>query len=69
MAYENGNPIGYVWYSIDIVLENPFKLARTQIYIHQIVVDESFRSQSVGNALLNKVEEVGRRHGIRLLVF
>jgi ribosomal protein S18 acetylase RimI-like enzyme len=64
IAYKDNNPVGYIWFTIDNIPENPFKIARKQVYIHQIVVHKQYRQQSIGKFLLDKAEVIARQNNI-----
>jgi len=64
IAYQDNDPVGYIWFTIDIIPENPFKTARKQVYIHQIVVHKQYRRQSIGKSLFEKAEEIARQHNV-----
>ena len=64
IAYKDDNPVGYIWFTIDNILENPFKRARRQIYIHQIVVHKQYRQQEIGRSLFEKTEVIAKQNNI-----
>ncbi len=55
---------GYIWFTLDSVPENPFKTARNQIYIHQIVVHRNYRRKSIGRSLFEKAQSIARQYNI-----
>ena len=65
IAYKNMKPAGYIWFTLDIISENAFKFERKRIYIHQIVVHEEFRQQSIGRNLFQTSVEVARKNKIK----
>jgi shikimate dehydrogenase len=65
VAYKDKEPVGYVWVTIDVIPENPFKNARKQMYIHQIIVHSDYRRQSIGTALFSEAENIAKLDGIK----
>ncbi len=66
-AYIDNNAVGYIWFSMDEVPENPFKYGRKQIYIHQLVVHDQYRQRCVGTSLVQKVEGIATLNNIEHL--
>ena len=64
IAYKEDNPVGYIWFTIDNITENPFKTGRKQIYIHQIVVHKQYRQQAIGRSLFEKAEMTAKQNNI-----
>lgn len=64
IAYIDNIPVGYIWFTIDNIPENPFKTARTQIYIHQIVVHKQYTQQAIGRSLFEKAEVIAKQNNI-----
>lgn len=50
-------PVGYTIFETCSRPENPFRPARSYIYIHQISVNPDARSQGIGGALIRYVQE------------
>lgn len=65
IAYQDKSPVGYLWVTVDEVPENPFKHSRQQIYIHQFVVHEEYRHQSIGTGLFSEVTKIADYKGIK----
>ena len=49
--------IGYLYYEIHNVNENPFKFGKKRCYIHHILVDHTYRRAGVGSSLIAWVED------------
>lgn len=65
VAYENEKPVGYLWVALDVISENPFRQARNQLYVHQIVVHKDHRRQSIGTALFAEAENMAEHKAIK----
>lgn len=64
IAYKDKYPVGYIWFTIDNIPENPFKKGRKQIYFHQIVVHIKYRQQAIGRSLFKKAEAIAKHNNI-----
>ena len=56
--------VGYAWIELKYYPENPFKLAREFVYVHQISISSHVRSKGYGTKLMAKIEEIAKTNGI-----
>ena len=61
---DNNEALGYAWIELKDYPENPFKLARKFIYVHQISISSHVRSKGYGTQLMSKIEEIAKTNGI-----
>ena len=66
VATISGHVVGYVWCSIELKQENPFKYEQRRIYIHQLSVEPQHRRKGVGRELMHTVASLAQRHGIEI---
>ncbi len=64
IALKDKKSVGYIWFTLDDIKENPFKRARKQLYIHQIVVHNQHRHQSVGKLLMSQTNKIAQQNDI-----
>ena len=64
LAFSERTPVGYIWFEIQDLSQNPFKFGRKQAYIHHIAVDAGVRRKGVASQLFSIVEEEARLCGI-----
>lgn len=64
VAYDNDDPVGYIWFTHDKFPNTPFKYERDQIYIHQIIVHDDHKRKSIGSLLMGKTQEIGKELNI-----
>ena len=56
--------IGYAWIELKDYPENPFKLARKFVYVHQISISSHVRSKGYGSMLMAEIESIAKEIGI-----
>jgi len=68
VALDRNEPVGMMCF----VLEPPQPYLRPELaqigWVTELVVDERFRGQGIGTALLEEAERIARRHGVRRLM-
>jgi GNAT superfamily N-acetyltransferase len=64
IAEDDGGPLGYIWSEIQRRGENPFKPARSRIYVNHISVLPEARRKGVASALIAAVERQAVAEGI-----
>lgn len=65
IAYVGGQPAGYTVLEFTERPANAYCHARTALYIHQIGVEDEFRRQGVGKALMDAARRLACERGIR----
>jgi ribosomal protein S18 acetylase RimI-like enzyme len=58
IAYEDGSPAGFV---SGVELTHPDK--GTEMFLYELAVDEAFRRQGIGKALVDELLAIARSHG------
>ena len=61
---DENEPVGYAWIELKNYAENPFKLARKFVYVHQISISSHVRSNGNGTMLMAEIEAIARKNGI-----
>ena len=61
---DENEPVGYAWIELKNYAENPFKLARKFVYVHQISISSHVRSNGYGTILMAEIEAIARENGI-----
>lgn len=64
MAYDNGNPLGYLWATFLHRPDNPLTYERDQVYITHVAVHEDFRRRHIGETLFAELERIADQVGI-----
>jgi GNAT superfamily N-acetyltransferase len=68
VALDGAEPVGMMCF----VLEPPQPYLRADLarigWVTELVVDERYRGQGIGTALLDEAERIARRHGVRRLM-
>jgi ribosomal protein S18 acetylase RimI-like enzyme len=64
IAELNDHPAGYIYLNIHDVPENEVRQRISMLYIEHIYVDDKYRSQGIGTALINAARATARERGI-----
>ena len=64
LIQDEHEPVGYAWIELKNYAENPFKLARKFVYVHQISVSSHARSKGYGSMLMAEIEAIAKENGI-----
>ncbi len=68
LAFDEAQPIGYLWFEIQNRARTAFTHPNRQIYVHHIAVNKTARRRGAASALLSKVEDKARSEGICRIV-
>jgi diamine N-acetyltransferase len=61
---DHGESIGFLWMEVKEYDENVFKYGYTSVYVHQISINENYRSGGYGTKLMEVVEEFASERNI-----
>lgn len=61
---DENEPVGYAWIELRNYDENPFKLARKFVYVHQISISSHVRSNGYGTMLMAEIEAIALKNDI-----
>ena len=64
LIQDEHEPVGYAWIELKNYIENPFKLARKFVYVHQISISSHVRSKGYGSMLMAEIEAIAKANGI-----
>lgn len=62
LAEEQGEPVGYAWIELKTSAGNAFMNPYRSVFIHQISISQSYRSQGYGSRLLETIDEFARNN-------
>jgi ribosomal protein S18 acetylase RimI-like enzyme len=65
IAFDERTPVGYLWATLDLRPENPFKYQLKQVYIHHLAVHEEYRHQHIGKALFKEIQNLANQNDIK----
>jgi ribosomal protein S18 acetylase RimI-like enzyme len=64
IAEVDGEPVGYMMCQIVNRPENVFSYAQSRLHIDHMSVNEGYRSQGIGKALMDRAYELARQHQV-----
>ena len=64
LIQDEHEPVGYAWIELKHYAENPFKLARKFVYVHQISISSHVRSKGYGSMLMAEIELIAKENSI-----
>ncbi|MBW1888880.1 MAG: GNAT family N-acetyltransferase [Deltaproteobacteria bacterium] len=65
VAYKDGKPVGYLWATLTLKPENPFKYEQKHFFLHQIAVHDQYRRQSIARTLFEEIESIASQNGVK----